>query len=81
MLGVVLVRELPGVVPRRAVLPGPEQIRMTRSNDMSEDPDATQEFDPIKDDDLDHDQPRYEVHPVLGSGAPMGEAAAPPDPS
>jgi hypothetical protein len=81
MLGVVLVRELPGVVPRRAVLPGPEQIRMTRSNDMSEDPDATQEFDPIKDDDLDHDQPRYEVHPVLGSVAPMGEAAPPPDPS
>jgi hypothetical protein len=23
MLGIVLVRELPGVVPRRAVLPGP----------------------------------------------------------
>jgi hypothetical protein len=81
MLGVVLVRELPGVVPRRAVLPGPEQIPMTRSKDMSEDPDATQEFDPFKDDDVDHDQPRYEVHPARGSGSPVGEVAPPPDQS
>ena len=49
---------------------------------MSEDPDATQEFDPITDDDdVDHDQPRYQVHPALGSGSPMGEAALPPDQS
>ena len=49
---------------------------------MSEDPDATQEFDPIKDDeDLHHVQPRYEAHPVLGSGSPRGEAAPPPDQS
>jgi hypothetical protein len=47
---------------------------------MSEDPDATQEFDPFKDDeDLDHDQPRFEVHTGLGSGSPMGEAAPQPD--
>jgi hypothetical protein len=82
MLGFFLVRELPGVVPRRAVLPGPEPIRMTRSTDMSEDPDATQEFDPFKDDeDLDHEQPRFEVHPARGSGSPAGEASPPPDPS
>ena len=48
---------------------------------MSEDPDATQEFDPFKDDDLDHDQPRFEVRPVLGSGSPLGEAPPPPDQS
>jgi hypothetical protein len=55
---------------------------MTRSNDMSEDPDATQEFNPITDDeDQDHAQPRYQVHPVLGSGSPMDEAVPPPDQS
>ena len=49
---------------------------------MSEDPDATQEFDPFTDgEDLDHDQPRYQVHPVLGSGSPVGEAPPPPDQS
>lgn len=49
---------------------------------MSEDPDATQEFDPFKDDDdQDHDQPAFEAHPVLGSGSPTGEAAPPPDQS
>lgn len=47
---------------------------------MSEDPDATQEFDPFKDyDDLDHDQPRFGVHPARGPGSPAGEAAPPPD--
>lgn len=47
---------------------------------MSEDPDATQEFDPFKDDDdLDPDQPRYQVHPARGPGSPAGEAEHPPD--
>ena len=70
MLGTVLVREMPGVVRRGALLPVPTVLRF-QEDKMSRDLEETQEFDPFGDEDEDRDEDRdQDDDPVLQDPRP-----------